>query len=81
LGLLTRNLSAAGAGFLAASHQNQDLKWKNIKKVTFYSSPRTIVLKAGFGEKGIVFCNEDNYGPVSQYVRNMCRDDCNIRDK
>nr|WP_321496595.1 hypothetical protein [uncultured Methanolobus sp.] len=80
-GLLTGNPTAAGTGLLAASHQNQDIKWKKVKKATFYPKSKTIALKAGFGEKSIVFCTPQNYDSVEQYIKNMCKDDCNIRVK
>lgn len=81
IGLLTRNPTAAGTGFLANSHQDQDIKWKNIKKTTFYPDSSTITLSAGYGEKSIVFCTEENYGDVSGFIRSMCSDSCHIRDK
>lgn len=80
-GLLTGNPTAAGTGFLAASHQNQELKWKNISKITFYPKSKTIALKAGFAEKSIVFCTPENYDSVEKFIRNMCKDDCRIREK
>jgi hypothetical protein len=81
VGLLTGNPTAAGTGLLAASHQNQDIKWKKVKKATFYPRSKTIALKAGFAEKSIVFCTPENYDSVEQYVRNMCKGDCRIKEK
>lgn len=81
LGVLTRNPTAAGTGFLANSHQDQDMKWKHVKKVTFYPASGTITLKAGYAEKSIVFCTKENYGEVSEYVRSMCSDSCSIKEK
>ncbi|NPE31005.1 hypothetical protein HNV12_24230 [Methanococcoides sp. SA1] len=81
VGILARNPTAAGAGFLAHSGQDQDLKWKSIKKATFYPASSTITVSAGYGEKSIVFCTKENYGSVSGFVRAMCNGSCQIREK
>jgi len=81
IGLLARNPRAAGAGFLASSHQDQNIKWKNIKKATYYPDSSTVTLSAGYGEKSIIFCTEDNYGEVSGFIRSMCSESCHIRKK
>lgn len=81
VGLLARKPLAAGSGMLASSHQDQDMKWKKVKKATFYPSSSTITLKAGYGEKSIVFCTEENYDMVAEFVRLHCTDDCRIREK
>ncbi|MBP1908028.1 hypothetical protein [Methanolobus bombayensis] len=80
-GLLTGNPGAVGTGLLAASHQNQDIKWKKVKKATFYPKSKTIALKAGFAEKGIVFCTPANYESVTEYIKEMCNGDCRIKEK
>jgi len=81
VGILARNLTAAGAGFLAHSGQDQDMKWKRIKKATFYSASSTITFSVGYGEKSIVFCTKENYSSVSGFVRAMCNGSCKIRDE
>ncbi|WP_292467016.1 hypothetical protein [Methanolobus sp.] len=81
IGLLTKNPTAAGTGFLANSHQDQDIKWKNVRKATFYPGNSTITLSSGCGEKSIVFCTKDNYGEVSRIIRSMCSASCQIRVK
>ncbi|WP_406662031.1 hypothetical protein V7O66_05625 [Methanolobus sp. ZRKC3] len=81
IGLLTMNSTATGAGFLANSGQDQDMNWKSVKKATFYPSSSTITLSAGYGEKGIVFCTDGNYDDVSGFVKSMCGDSCQIREK
>ena len=81
IGLLARDPASMGAGFLAYSGQEQDMKWKNVKKATFHPSSSTITLSAGYGEKSIVFCTEKNYDDVSAFVRSMCIESCNIREK
>lgn len=81
IGLLARSPSTAGAGFLASSHQNQDIKWKNVKKAKFYPGNNTITISAGYGEKSIVFCNVENYSKVADLVRSSCSDNCKIIEK
>ncbi len=81
IGLLARNPTATGAGFLANSRQDQDIKWKKIRKATFYPYSSTITLSAGYGEKSIVFCTKENYDKVSEFIRSMCSESCQIRDK
>ncbi|MDA0525245.1 hypothetical protein [Methanococcoides alaskense] len=80
-GILARNPTAVGVGFLAHSGQDHDLKWKSIKKATFYSASSNITVSAGYGEKGIVFCTKENYDSVSGFVRAMCNGSCQIRDE
>ncbi|MDG6242913.1 MAG: hypothetical protein QCH31_00765 [Methanolobus sp.] len=80
-GLLARNPAATGAGFLAASRQDQDMKWKKITKAVFYPKYSTITLHAGYLEKNIVFCTKENYNQISAFIRPMCADSCQIRDK
>ncbi|SFM43444.1 hypothetical protein [Methanolobus profundi] len=81
IAILARSPSAAGAGFLASSHQNQDVKWKKIKKAKFYPDKNTIALSAGYGEKSIVFCKVENYSRVAELARSNCPDTCKIIEK
>lgn len=80
-GLLARNPAATGAGFLAASRQDQDMKWKKIRKVVLYPKYNTIALHAGYLEKSIVFCTKENYKNISALIRSMCRESCLVREK
>lgn len=81
IGLFSRNPTTAGAGFLASSGQDQDMKWKRVKKAVFYPASNTITVSSGYGEKSIVFCTDENYGNVSDFVRSMCGESCQIREK
>lgn len=81
IGLLARNPTATGTGFLAESRQNQDMKWKNVRKVTFYPHDNTITLSGGYGEKSILFCKKENYGTVSELVRSKCTSHCKVKEK
>ena len=81
LGLLFRNPTAAGTGFLVNAGQCQVMKWKNVKNVTFYPRSNTVVLSGGYGIKSIVFCTGDNYGQVSSRIRAHCRASCLVKEK
>ncbi|MCD4822002.1 MAG: hypothetical protein K8R11_08030 [Methanococcoides sp.] len=81
VGILTRNPTTTGTGFLANSGQDQDIKWKRMKKATFYPASSTITVSAVYGENSILFCTKENYGSVSGLVRVMCNGTCQIREK
>ncbi len=81
LGLLLRNPTATGTGFLANAGQGQVMKWKNVKKINFYPHSNTVVLSGGYGIKSIVFCTGDNYGLVSSGIRAHCGASCLVREK
>jgi hypothetical protein len=80
-GLLARNPATTGAGLLAASRQDQDMKWKKITKAVFYPKYSTITLHAGYLEKSIIFCTKENYSQISAFIRPMCGSSCQIREK
>ncbi|WP_340819328.1 hypothetical protein [Methanolobus sp. WCC4] len=81
MGILARSPSAAGAGLLASSHQNQDVKWKKVRKAVFYPARNTITLSAGYGEKSIVFCTGENYSRTAEFARSNCPENCKIIEK
>jgi len=81
LGILFRNPTAAGTGFLANAGQGQVMKWKDVTKVTFYPRSNTVVVSGGYGIKSIIFWTGDNYGPVSSGVRSHCRPPCLVKEK
>lgn len=68
LGLLSNKMSATGAGILAQSNQDVFIKWKNIKKVKFFDNSHTIQIKGGWSENIALFCTEENYAGIKDYV-------------
>lgn len=68
-GLLTKNFSAAGAGALAHSRQEQFVTWKEISKVENDPQNYTITLKRNKRTLMIVFCHPDNYQTVSEIIQ------------
>lgn len=81
IGILARSPSAAGAGFLASSHQNQNVSWKKVRKAVFYPDKSTITLSTGYGEKSIVFCTDENYSRIAEFARHNCSENCKIIEK
>lgn len=69
-GFLSGKPVVAGAGMLAGSRQNVFIGWKRLTKVTYKSRSRTILLRAGWAENIGLFCTEENYAPVEEFVRN-----------
>lgn len=68
LGLFTGKFTAAGAGVLAMSGQNQNIRWTAVRRVRFFNSSKTILLRAGTGNQLALFCTPDNYPVVGQYL-------------
>lgn len=68
LGLLSGKPSAAGAGMLAQSRQNQFLKWNSITKVKYKPKQDVIILRGGWTENITLFCSKENYAQVAQVV-------------
>lgn len=69
LGLLSGRFSAAGAGMLAQSRQSEYLEWSRVKKASFHPKGRTILLCGGFAETVALFCTEENYPEIEEFVR------------
>lgn len=68
-GLLSRNLTTAGAGMLAQSRQQVFMRWQRITRVKYIPRSRTILLRSGLTENIALFCSEDNYSAVEQFVK------------
>lgn len=69
LGLLSRNLAAAGAGLLAQSRQSVFLKWSGIKKVNYMPKRHTIMVRGSVTESKAVFCTPENYAAVAALIQ------------
>ncbi len=68
-GLLTKNFSAAGAGAISQSRQEQFIAWKDISRVESELSGHTITLKKNKRTLMTVFCHPDNYQAVSEVIQ------------
>lgn len=68
-GLLSGNYTAAGTGFIADSRQIMKIHWKNVRYVKYDSKHHTIVIKGGIAEKIAIFCTEENYLEVEQFIK------------
>ena len=71
MGALTGNPTAAGAGMLAGAGIKRRLLWRRIRKMKYLDRSGTILLYAGFGETTAVFCTEENYMAIRQFIQNM----------
>jgi len=71
MGALTANPTAAAAGMLAGAGTKQRFLWKRIRKVKYLDRSRTVLLYAGFGETTAVFCTEENYLAVREFIQDL----------
>ena len=70
LGLLSGKPAVAGAGMLANSRQDISIKWSKVVKVKYKPKRNTIVVKAGYLESIVIFCSNENYSQVTNYIKN-----------
>ena len=68
MGVLSGYPTTAAAGMMAGARTKERLLWKQIKKVKYLNRQSTIMLNAGFGGTIAVFCTEENYSKVSDYI-------------
>ncbi len=73
-GLLSGKPAVAGAGMLAQSQQDVQIKWKRIKRVKYIPLRQVIMINAGFAENIALFCKNDNYDEVEMFVRSHLGD-------
>ena len=71
LGIFSKRPSVVGAGMLAQSRQEVYLKWNRIKKVKYKPNSHTILLRGGLTESMALFCTEDNYLEIKQFIGRM----------
>lgn len=68
-GLLALNPSAAGAGVLAASRENELLPWSAVEKVIIHPRARVIVLRNSWRTVQRLYCPSDRFDEIVQAVR------------
>jgi hypothetical protein len=71
MGALTANPTAVAAGLSAGAGTKQRFLWKRIRKVRYMDRSRTVLLYAGFGETSAVFCTEENYLAVREFIQDL----------
>ena len=69
MGVLAGNPTTVAAGMMAGARTKERFLWKRIRKVKYLDRQRTIMLRAGFGESIAVFCTEENFIAVRQYIQ------------
>lgn len=68
-GLLSGKPAAAGAGMLAQSRQEVFMRWSDVTKVEYKAGSLTILLRGGWTEQIALFCTQENYPQVRQFVQ------------
>lgn len=81
LGLLSGKPAAAGAGLLAQSRQEVFLPWSRITEVKCKPRKLVVLLRCGWTERLVLFCTQDNYEQVKNFVlQKMGRPDAAVRN-
>ena len=70
IGIIKGNPTTAGAGMLSGARTNIYVHWKNIRKVKYNNKRKTIMIYAGFAENIALFCTDENYNEVCEFVKN-----------
>lgn len=71
LGLVSNNLTAAGAGLIPRERTSIFIPWKRIGKAKLNEKQKLIMIYGGFAENIVLFCKEDNYEDVMQYINDL----------
>ena len=69
MGVFAGNPTTIAAGMMAGSRTKEKYLWKQIRKVKYLDRQLTIMLHAGFGESIAVFCTQENYKQVAEFIR------------
>ena len=67
--LLAGDFSMAGTSMLAAARIQQDMAWRDVKKVVYKPNWRLIILRVDALTKIWMFCTKENYPEVEKLVR------------
>lgn len=67
-GIFSGKPAVAGAGLLAQSRQEVFLRWNDVTKVKWHPQSRTILLRGGWMEQISLFCAQDNYEQIENFV-------------
>ncbi len=70
LGAAAGNPTAMGAGMLSAARTELFVPWKRVRKVKYLDNQKCIMIYGGFGDTIGLFCLNENYGIVKNYVYN-----------
>ncbi len=70
-GAVAGNPGLAGAGLMSASTSRRSFAWRGIDRAVYYPKWRAIVLDNQWRNLLILFCRDDNYDAVAEFVRTM----------
>lgn len=68
-GVLSGKPVMAGAGMLAQSRQQVFLRWPRLTRVRYKPRSRTILLRSSLTDSIALFCSEENYAAVEEFVK------------
>ena len=68
LAIFSRNPTAAGIGVSAGSKTREFYAWRKIRRVRYLDSQKCIMIHGGFAENTAVFCTEENYTVVKDFI-------------
>ncbi|MCX8095272.1 MAG: hypothetical protein N3D74_03715 [Caldisericia bacterium] len=71
LGLLSRRSSSTGAGLIAKSQERVFINFKNVYKIDTRDKDKTILLKNEWRTLLAIYCNDENYDKVKNYLKDI----------
>lgn len=68
-GFLSKKPAVSGAGMLANIKLNIFIPWDKVKKIKYIDKENIIIVKGNLTENIALFCTEDNYIKVKDYIK------------
>lgn len=68
-GLFKSNPTVTGAGLLSYKSTKVKIPFKRIRKIKYYKPKRLIMVYGGFTENIALFCTDENYSTVQQFIQ------------
>lgn len=68
-GVFRNNPTVAGAGLLSYKSTKVIIPFKRIRKIKYFEPKRLIVVYGGFTENIALFCTDENYSTVQQFIQ------------
>jgi hypothetical protein len=69
MGIFSGRPGVAGSGLLAMSQESMNVTWKGVFKAIFNEKRRTIVLRNAWRKILVIYCREENYSQVADFVK------------
>ena len=68
-GLFKSNPTVTGAGLLSYNSTKVKIPFIHIRKIKYFESKRLIMIYGGFTENMALFCTDENYSTVQQFIQ------------